>query len=54
MADGSDINMGKNIGMRDTQFCGMFLLTTLGNQLKWILLCFCPEHYGKLYKMFSQ
>jgi hypothetical protein len=32
MADGYDLNMRKNIEVRDTQFCGIFLPQTLGNQ----------------------
>jgi hypothetical protein len=44
MADVSGLNMGKNIRMRDTQFCGMFLPKTLENQVKCIVLCFCLEH----------
>jgi len=35
-ADDSDVNMGNNIEMRETQFFGMFCQKTLGNHLKWI------------------
>jgi len=53
MADDSDLNMRKNIGMRDTQYCGMFLPKTLGNQVFKKILVFLPRTLRKT-KMFSQ
>ena len=48
MANDSDLNIGNNIRMRDTQFVSMFWLKTLGNQVKCILPCILLEHVGDI------
>ena len=54
MANGSDVNMGNNIEIRDTEFFILISPKTGDNYLKYILLCFHAEHQMQTCNMFAQ